>query len=1000
MKHCKKSMTALILVVILLISMLQTGLALTATEQADALKAAGLFLGTGTDYNLTGLVSRDQGITLALRAQGMEPAALAQTPDQIAAALANVADIAEIADWARPYVAYALKQEPAITRGVSVRADGKTVFAPAQRMSGDQLLTFLARAMGYEASPETIPDVAVEAKMLTATQVVRYVQMQAFTREHAVAILHSVVSNGVVAKTGEKLIDKLVNNNIVQELEAIGLGFTKPTPTPTPTPTATPVPERLSVLDVQAQNTKQLLVRFTQEVLLDTVVKANFVVKENGAIIKQVVPTLQTDRRSVLLTLAGTTVITNGASVDVTVRKAVKGVDGTALAEDFKKEALYIQDTILPRMVGAEVIGKQQVKIQFSKPVWDGSDNQVDATNFTIRNGGNTLYVSSATANFTDSTVLVNLGMELVPGNVEIMVNATAIYGDYLRDFNNWRLQADTLTITYTKQTTEPTVQVEAVNKYSRVVTVRFDRPVYGTQVRLYMMVKNVDFYGSVPVSKYELNASDVWEFTMPGPIPTGNVSFFLTNSETVGYEMKDLFGIKVSDKSMTYNNVADTTPPVVASVESTGNTGFDLRFSEALDAVSAQTKLNYEVRNASGSVLAISSVTLLPDLQSVRIAVGTTDQQTYSLRVGGVKDLDGNVMVLWTTTKTVEDSSNPKVTTAYAITSQRRIFITFSEPMNMTDISTKSNYLVDRDGGTDRFIALDSQDNLMVIDSRNIVIEMREEINRPSVKMAAMRDQSGKKLGSDNLFEYSGEAGNLTNIGMAYVSLIKAEAVDNNQVVLTFNTRINNLNLTDIHLRRAANGDALTPPVKLQSIRSIDVNQDGQSVYTVFLDRTINSDATWSGGGTRERIEVQTTAGGTTGTSGTQLTTISHAEALPLLDGFGGGIARDSFNTDKISWLDFDNNSKLDTVVVEYDEAIDPNSMSTVTYVVQGYNITGVSTDADGIVTAGSQGDRIAGARFVILNITQANQGLDAGTRPSVTQLYPIQDTVGNIIE
>ena len=265
---------------------------------------------------------------------------------------------------------------------------------------------------------------------------------------------------------------------------------------------------------------------------------------------------------------------------------------------------------------------------------------------------------------------------------------------------------------------------------------------------------------------------------------------------------------------------------------------------------------------------------------------------------------------------------------------------------------------------------------------------------------MAAMRDQSGKKLGSDNTLVYTGESGNLTNIGTAYVTLIKAEALDRNLVALTFNTRINNLNPADILFRQASDGNVFSQPIQVQTIQSIETNAQGQSVYVVFIDRQLNTDATWDDNTSRERVEIQTTSSSSSGTTGTQLAALGHGSAILLQDGFGGGIARDASNVYKIAWRDFDNNGKLDTVTVEYDEAILAASLSTLTYTVQGYTVAGISTDTDGIVAAGSQGDRAAGSRFVVLNITQPGQGMDAGTQPVVAQLYPIQDAAGNYIE
>jgi hypothetical protein len=153
MKRSRKQMTALVLsAVLLLVSIVQPAFALTATEQADALKDAGLFLGTGTDYNLSGLVTRDQGITLALRAQGLNPPYW-HNPGPDRGGARQRGGSRRDRRMGRPYVAYALQQEPAITRGVAVR----TMARRSSHVAADvrpQLMTFLAACHGLQRVSE------------------------------------------------------------------------------------------------------------------------------------------------------------------------------------------------------------------------------------------------------------------------------------------------------------------------------------------------------------------------------------------------------------------------------------------------------------------------------------------------------------------------------------------------------------------------------------------------------------------------------------------------------------------------------------------------------------------------------------------------------------------------------------------------------------------------------------------------------------------------------
>ena len=132
-----KKVIALLLVAVLLIPAVSayTGEQLNT---ADALNHLGLFLGTGTSYELDAELTRAQGITLLVRMLGKE---------EEAASLPYTAPFTDVEEWAKPYVNYAWLHS--ITNGVSdVRFDSEGV------MTDFMFLTLALRVLGYKDSGE------------------------------------------------------------------------------------------------------------------------------------------------------------------------------------------------------------------------------------------------------------------------------------------------------------------------------------------------------------------------------------------------------------------------------------------------------------------------------------------------------------------------------------------------------------------------------------------------------------------------------------------------------------------------------------------------------------------------------------------------------------------------------------------------------------------------------------------------------------------------------
>jgi len=103
---------------------------------ATALNTMGLFLGTGSSYDLQSAATRVQGLVMFLRILGEEDEALAYTGTH------PFRDV-PAAHWAYRYVAYAYHM--GYTAGTSA-----TAFSPNLSITAQQYTTFLMRALHYE----------------------------------------------------------------------------------------------------------------------------------------------------------------------------------------------------------------------------------------------------------------------------------------------------------------------------------------------------------------------------------------------------------------------------------------------------------------------------------------------------------------------------------------------------------------------------------------------------------------------------------------------------------------------------------------------------------------------------------------------------------------------------------------------------------------------------------------------------------------------------------
>jgi len=141
-----KKLIALTLVLAMLFSLapMAFGAEDEAKKAADSLNKLGLFAGTGTNpdgtpiYNLEGIPTRSQAITMLVKLLGKETEAINGTWE---------IPFTDVANWAKPFVGYAYAN--GLTAGTST-----TTFGGNDPVTATQYLTFVLKALGYEVGKD------------------------------------------------------------------------------------------------------------------------------------------------------------------------------------------------------------------------------------------------------------------------------------------------------------------------------------------------------------------------------------------------------------------------------------------------------------------------------------------------------------------------------------------------------------------------------------------------------------------------------------------------------------------------------------------------------------------------------------------------------------------------------------------------------------------------------------------------------------------------------
>jgi len=133
-------------------------------------------------------------------------------------------------------------------------------------------------------------------------------------------------------------------------------------------------------------NCKQIKIKFNQEMNRKSVESAEFYEiydkgEDEGKIeLGDNSISLDDDKKTVIITLNKNVSdkLTNSSKAKVIVKKKIRAVSGSKLAEDAVFDKVYVEDGIIPTIIKAEAKGERLIRITFSEPVYDNdNDNSI-----------------------------------------------------------------------------------------------------------------------------------------------------------------------------------------------------------------------------------------------------------------------------------------------------------------------------------------------------------------------------------------------------------------------------------------------------------------------------------------------------------------------------------------------------------------------------------------------------------------------------------------------
>lgn len=775
------------------------------------------------------------------------------------------------------------------------------------------------------------------------------------------------------------------------------------------------------VESVSAINAKQVKVTFNVELDKDSAENlANYTFGLQGALSTNVVDgtgasaVLQSDGKSVLLTLEDAAVIANDTTSNAITVKNIKSKSGIVLADTYTNGSVALKDSALPTLVKIEQTGSKQIKLVFNEPVRDADGNTAFDGNEVVIDGG-AIPVASITADVKGYALLVNTYADIADGEHTVKVVSNAI-----EDFVGLHNLEQSMKFTAVKDSTVPTVTVKSAS--ADKVTLKFNkkvaipghdnvafRAVYNNSGNQVLASTNATSILNPDGTQYTAGTlTDEVVIDFPQVLPPGNVSIFIeyvSNTDTTNV-IKDGYGITLPEQTLVANIVTDTVKPTVTKVEAVSSTTIDVTFSEEVDATTAQNIANYKVTDTKGSSVQVTGAVLQTGNKRVRLTTANLDGGTYNITVKGVKDRavpTANTMDDFTTTFTATDSKAPTATAQYVngdgVNTKDKIVIKFSEAMATSgagSVADKGNYQYTVDGTN--WKSLGANDKVEVsADSKTVTITLADDVTfsgtpaNNKVKFGAVTDLAGNKLNNT--------VGHMEQINPAAVGILSAKFTATDKLEVVFDSVLSNVSASEFELVSDVNGSSFTGANAITLSVFSHTVEDGKSKVVFSLNKNVDTDGQYQGVDVALKVNGATntkTADGIVVGNLAYNATFADEEATP--NKVADKIVPKLVSTAPIKTADVDANGKIDHIVVTFSEAVQAGTISVDKFTVSGYTVTDAyaSTTVPTSATART-GATVGNADTVYIRVTEKDNP-DYTAAPTVTIGSGIKDVAGNV--
>lgn len=806
-----------ILSLVLVLSMVlgSFGFAFAAEEVVpDSVKrvhAAGLF-GVG-GLELDRIATRAELATLVLRLHGYEDAEI-----EALKTASNFSDVAATS-WYAPYVGLAVQE------GLFTGDTGANTFRPLENAKYAELLVVILRALGYG---EDLAGLAwPNGYVLKAAEVGIDVDL---TKD-----ANSTVSRLVVGATIDKALDLEVKGGEETLGQKLGLEGFEP---------VEPEPEELEIVGVSADNLKQVVVEFNQDVTDNEEVENvdNYVLENKDGKKMSEIEDVEIDGEFATLTLK-----TASANQVNRVLVIKKGVTGTELEEEVR-----FDDFTVPVAEDAEVIGESMIHVVFNEPIKDLKDS---TKGFEVESAdGKTTYrVRSVKPAKNGKEALVELRSKLKDGDQIVLT----VKND-LKDYAGFRLATTEFDLEVIEDDSE--IEVIGFRKATEEgITLIFNKNIKVVDADednfYHTSSKNTVKEGSI--NKDSADGNELALDFSDNLLPTGTAYIFVN-----GGSLEDYWG---NDNASTIRFAAeisaDTAEPSIDGSIKVSNNGRTLtvNFDKRLDEKSAEDKDNYFVatENSGNEAVKISNVKLSKNEKTVTINLREQlDPGKYVLEVEDVKDALGNAEVNTEKSFTVEGEPLQAEEVSIAVyenkngsTMEYTILVDYGRSMDTEDerysVLDLENYsvkfgrdehftLAELDDEDDYYVDIDIADDddeiveIVIEDSSNTkdlkLIEGTAPNRKLNFHISRVKDANGLLSAA---LSFAGQNPDLAP--EKTFGIDKFEAIDTETLKITFDKTVDKLDLDDLKFNYDVEID--------------DYDLDGK-VLTITLGKELSTDA------------------------------------------------------------------------------------------------------------------------------------------------------------